>query len=79
MADQSINETVAEEADFLVVVNAEEQYSIWVAERDLPLGWRAEGTRGSKEACLAHIEKIWTDIRPLSVRQGMASGTAREV
>jgi MbtH protein len=78
MADQSTTETVAKEADFLVVVNAEEQYSIWAAERDLPLGWTAEGTRGSKQECLAHIEKIWTDIRPLSVRQGLASSAARE-
>lgn len=60
---QNINEQ-----QYKVVVNHEEQYSIWFAERDLPLGWRAEGTIGSKEACLQHIEQIWTDMRPLSLR-----------
>ena len=54
-----------------VVVNHEEQYSIWPAERDLPLGWREEGKKGSREECLSHIEVIWTDMRPLSVRRQM--------
>ena len=52
-----------------VVVNHEEQYSIWPAERDVPDGWRREGTRGTKSECLDHIEVVWTDIRPLSVRK----------
>jgi MbtH protein len=56
---------------YRVVVNHEEQYSIWPAERDLPLGWRADGTEGSKEECLAHIERVWTDMRPLSLRRAM--------
>lgn len=54
-----------------VVVNHEEQYSIWLAERELPLGWREEGRRGTREECLAHIEEVWTDMRPLSVRRAM--------
>lgn len=54
-----------------VVVNHEEQYSIWPATRDLPLGWREEGKQGSREECLAHIETVWTDMRPLSVRKAM--------
>jgi MbtH protein len=54
-----------------VVVNHEEQYSIWPAARELPLGWRAEGKQGSREECLAHIEEVWTDMRPLSVRRAM--------
>jgi uncharacterized protein YbdZ (MbtH family) len=54
-----------------VVVNHEEQYSIWPAERDLPPGWRADGTTGTKEECLAHIDEVWTDMRPLSLRQYM--------
>jgi MbtH protein len=54
-----------------VVVNHEEQYSIWPAERDLPLGWREEGKQGTREECLAHIEVVWTDMRPLSVRRQM--------
>lgn len=52
-----------------VVVNHEEQYSIWPSDRDVPDGWRCEGTRGTKDECLDHIEVVWTDMRPLSVRQ----------
>ena len=55
-----------------VVINHEEQYSIWFVDRDLPLGWREEGFRGTKQECLDHIEKVWTDMRPLSLRQKMA-------
>ena len=58
---------------FKVVLNDEEQYSIWPAERDNALGWRDEGTRGTREVCLDHIDRIWTDMRPLSVRQAMES------
>jgi MbtH protein len=56
---------------FKVVVNHEEQYSIWPADRDLPLGWQEEGTSGLKQECLDHIEKVWTDMRPLSLRKQM--------
>ena len=55
-----------------VVVNHEEQYSIWPRDRMLPEGWRREGTAGTKEECLSHIEEVWTDMRPLSVRQAMS-------
>lgn len=54
-----------------VVVNHEEQYSIWPIDRELPLGWREEGFRGIKQACLAHIDEVWTDMRPLSLRKKM--------
>lgn len=54
---------------YKVVVNAEEQYSIWLADSGAPAGWRAEGTVGSKKDCLAHIDTVWTDMRPLSLRQ----------
>ena len=54
--------------EFRVVVNHEEQYSIWPTYKEIPLGWKDVGVSGSKEGCLAHIEKVWTDIRPLSVR-----------
>lgn len=54
---------------YLVVVNDEEQYSIWFADQDLPAGWRAEGMTGDRAACLGHIERIWTDMRPRSVRE----------
>ncbi|MET9068573.1 MbtH family protein [Streptosporangium sandarakinum] len=57
---------------FLVVLNDEEQYSVWPADRELPDGWRAEGFEGPREDCLAHIEKVWTDMRPLSLRRARA-------
>lgn len=57
---------------FTVVCNDEEQYSIWAAGRDLPAGWTATGFEGTKDECLAHIETVWTDMRPRSVRDAMA-------
>ncbi len=57
--------------EYDVVVNHEEQYSIWPAGRDFPAGWRAEGTTGSKDVCLKRIEEIWKDMRPLSLRKMM--------
>lgn len=63
----------ANSPEFLVVVNDEEQYSVWFADRALPLGWRAEGTRGTREDCLAHIDRVWTDMRPRSVREHVAA------
>jgi MbtH protein len=67
-----------EEIDtYLVVLNDEEQYSIWRKDRELPAGWRPEGMQGTRDECLAHIDKIWTDMRPLSLRQRMdRSGAA---
>jgi MbtH protein len=56
---------------YKVVVNDEEQYSIWFADRDQPTGWRAVGKEGPKEECLAYINKVWTDMRPLSLRGRM--------
>jgi MbtH protein len=60
-----------DDTQYKVVLNDEEQYSIWPADRDNPLGWRDEGTRGKKADCLAHIDKVWTDMRPLSLRKKM--------
>jgi len=57
---------------YTVVVNQEEQYSIWPAARDLPLGWKAVGKQGLKADCLSYIKDVWTDMRPLSLRQKMA-------
>jgi len=62
---------------FAVVVNDEDQYSIWPAGREVPAGWRATGAAGSKEECLAHIEVVWTDMRPRSLRERMDAGTRR--
>ena len=54
-----------------VVINHEDQYSIWPAGRELPNGWRAEGKTGKKSECLAYIDEVWTDMRPLSLRKAM--------
>ena len=54
---------------YAVVVNDEQQYAIWPVIRDLPAGWKEAGYRGSRGDCLAHIEIVWTDMRPLSVRR----------
>ncbi len=60
-----------DEAIYDVVRNHEEQYSIWPADRELPLGWERVGVRGTKSECLAYIEEVWTDMRPLSLRRRM--------
>jgi MbtH protein len=60
---------------YMVVVNHEEQYSIWPAERPTPLGWKDARKSGSKQECLAHIKEVWTDMRPLSLRQSMSQAT----
>jgi MbtH protein len=56
---------------FEVVLNHEDQYSIWPADREIPRGWRAAGKQGKKEQCLAYIEEVWVDMRPLSLRKIM--------
>ncbi len=56
---------------YKVVFNHEEQYSIWPADRENPLGWTDEGTSGLKAECLAYIKEVWTDMRPLSLRKQM--------
>ncbi|MFD5034777.1 MbtH family protein [Streptomyces sp. NPDC058220] len=66
MAEEHTDERVHQ-----VVVNDEEQYSVWPVDRALPLGWHAEGTRGSRTDCLDHIGTVWTDMRPRSLRRQM--------
>lgn len=53
---------------YKVVVNHEEQYSIWPAAKDIPAGWKDVGKQGPKADCLAYIKEVWTDMRPLSLR-----------
>lgn len=60
-----------DETNYHVVINHEEQYSIWPDYRDIPNGWQAVGKAGKKAECLAHIDKVWTDMRPLSLRKQM--------
>lgn len=66
MSDEREDNTI-----YKVVLNHEEQYSIWPADRENALGWRDEGTTGTKQECLARIKEVWTDMRPLSLRKKM--------
>jgi len=66
MSDEREDTTI-----YQAVVNDEEQYSIWPADRELPLGWRAAGKEGTKADVLAWIEEVWTDMRPKSLRDKM--------
>ena len=54
---------------YVVLVNHEEQYSLWLADKEVPLGWSAVGQPGSKSECLEYVEQVWTDMRPLSLRK----------
>ena len=56
---------------YKVVVNHEEQYSIWPVDRENALGWNDAGFTGNKDQCLAHINEVWQDMRPLSLRKKM--------
>jgi MbtH protein len=67
---------VSDEIRYIVVRNDEEQYSIWWADRDIPAGWTSQDFTGTKDECLAHIASVWTDMRPLSLRQRMEAATA---
>ena len=65
-----------EDAQFEVVINHEEQYSIWPVYKDVPAGWKTVGVSGSKAHCLDYIEKNWTDMRPLSLRKALGEAAA---
>lgn len=78
---QNLPSSASNEVDddvYTVVINDEEQYSIWPTFRAVPAGWREVGVSGSKAVCLAHIELVWTDMRPASLRRHMmdVTGTA---
>jgi MbtH protein len=63
----------SEETLYRVVRNDEEQYSLWPDHRENPAGWHDEGMVGNRQQCLDHIESVWTDMRPLSLRKRMAA------
>jgi MbtH protein len=63
---------------YTVVINHEEQYSIWLADLELPAGWTEVGTAGTKEECLAHISQVWTDMRPRSLRLQMQQAAGED-
>ena len=59
---------------YVVLINEEEQYSLWLKDRAVPNGWRIVGPSGAKADCLRYVEEVWTDMRPLSLRRKMAEG-----
>lgn len=61
---------------YTVLVNDEEQYSIWLADLRIPAGWRSAGKVGTKQECLDYVNEVWTDMRPLSLRKSMEQGKA---
>jgi len=63
---------------YKVVVNHEEQHSIWPLEKENPSGWRDIGKSGPKAYCLSYINEVWTDMRPLSLRRRRAKQTAKD-
>jgi MbtH protein len=58
---------------YTVLVNDEEQYSLWLAELAIPGGWRSTGQVGPKQECLDYVRRVWTDLRPLSLRKALAA------
>jgi MbtH protein len=70
---RTMNDEEEDGVEYAVVVNHEEQYSIWPTWKDVPNGWRKVGKAGTKKECLDHIEVVWTDMRPLSVRPKAAA------
>ena len=65
------NNTTTPPRDYKVVINHEQQYSIWPINRKNPHGWENVGKQGTKKECLAFIKTVWTDMRPLSLQQGV--------
>ena len=72
------DETQEDTTIYAVVLNDEEQYSIWPSDRELPSGWRADGKTGPRDECLSYIGQVWTDMRPLSLRRHMATLEAQQ-
>lgn len=62
---------------YTVVINHEEQYSIWPSGREIPPGWKEVGVTGPKDECLSYIGEVWTDMRPLSLRKKMEEDEKR--
>ena len=62
---------------YRVVTNHEAQYALWPEDRPLPGGWHAEGATGTRLQCMAHVDKVWTDMRPLSMRQPVPAKPAQ--
>lgn len=68
-----MNDEIEDNSTYHVVVNIEEQYSIWPTYKPVPAGWREAGKTGKRGECLEYIKTVWTDMRPLSLRRAMDS------
>ncbi|QOY92801.1 MbtH family NRPS accessory protein [Massilia sp. UMI-21] len=68
-----IDEQNADSRVYIVLVNDEEQYSLWPRNQDVPAGWRSIDFSGTKDECMKHVDEIWTDMRPKSLRDRMAA------
>jgi MbtH protein len=66
------SEDTGSTAQYIVLINHEEQYSIWPAGKKIPPGWEQVGPTGSEEECVAYVDEHWTDMRPKSLREEMA-------
>lgn len=69
-------ERIEDTRAYQAVVHDGEHYSVWLADREVPKGWRAVGRTGLKDECLSSIGQVWTDMRPLSLRKKLAQGSA---
>ncbi|PTL84048.1 MbtH family protein [Vitiosangium sp. GDMCC 1.1324] len=72
------NQETEDTQRYKVVVNHEEQYSIWPADRENALGWKDAGKVGTKAECLDYIKEVWTDMRPLSLRKAMEEAAKKQ-
>lgn len=71
MTEQQVKGGQVPEKLMKVLVNEEDQYSLWPEYLTVPAGWRDTGFSGPKDACMAHVKEVWTDMRPLSLRRQM--------
>jgi MbtH protein len=60
---------------YTVLVNDEEQYSLWLKDKPVPAGWRAVGKEGTKDECSKYVDEVWVDMRPLSLRKKMGAAS----
>jgi len=66
------------EPTYQVVISDEGRYSIWPIYKQIPWGWQADGTTGHRQVCLDYIAEVWTDMRPLSLRQAMSEQASEQ-
>jgi len=70
-----MSETSDDQTVYKVLINDEEQYSLWPSDSPVPAGWREAGKSGTRQGCVAYVDSVWTDMRPLSLRKTMSEAT----